>query len=566
MGCQQPDQESENSITPCPDQSRTFLLKSPRGRSLLRMQDFTLSQAYIRFDAVIAAIEPRLRNSTPGVRGYDGSALSRRLSQRLVEVGLNPFVRQAADRHARGLDPFSSQPSTIDCSGLKFDIREGLVTPTFLRWARAVSEFSAQWLRTLLMVIWHAATAPRTAAGKASLLFGVGVEDLAADGSDLRFVRFCRHGPIAPLRDAGRLIIECATEIKSSQADRFRYSRHPLFSLDREFPPGIRELLLFLVEHLAAAAAFFRASTVLPIFCLLARDLAIHALVSRLNRRGAIDSIVITNSNYHVQSLWMRALPGRRFRVHMVWYSQNSIPLVYRSNGVRSSVPNHRHIEVDEIWVWTAGFAGYLKETGVRGAVHVVGPIVWHLPERGHAISEGDDPRLLVFDVTPTTLAFIQKLGLTPRLYFHRLENARKFICDILEVRDELQRLLGRKVHAVLKHKRTPTPFHEHDYVTMVARLADANLVDLVPPETNLYSLIGRSTLVLAIPYSSPVHIAAHMGVPAVYYDPTEELLPIYEAGENVYFASGRSQLQKVVSGLLRSRALTNRNQRAQNE
>lgn len=513
------------------------------------MPEFTLNRAYSWFDRIITTAEPRLTDTVPGVLQYDRTALARRLSQRLVEIGLSSFIRQCADLDARGIDPLALQGRTITCDGLKLDLEAGRATPTVSRWVKSVAEFWAHWLRVLLASLWHAARAPRTGTTEpAGLLFGIGVEDLADEG----LARFCDEGPIMPLREAGQLIIECPLQVAHARATRIRYARNPWLCLDRLAPPMFLDLLRFLVEHLEVAGAFVRASLVHPLSCLLAKDLAYHALVARLNRCGAIASVVTTNSNYHAQPLWMRALPGRQFRSHMVWYSQNSVPLVYRTGDVRAIVPSHRYLEVDEMWVWTDGFAAYLRTTGARGTIHVVGPIIWHLPDAGPAAGPRNDPRIAVFDVTPFTLPYVRRLGLTPRLYYYHPENARKFIEDILEVRDELQRRLRRKISVALKHKRTPTPFHDQDYVATIRRLADTGRIDLIPPETDLYSLIRSSALVLAIPNSSPALIAAHMGVPAVYYDPTESLLPVHEFADRVHFASGKRELQEEISQLMR--------------
>jgi len=64
-----------------------------------------------------------------------------------------------------------------------------------------------------------------------------------------------------------------------------------------------------------------------------------------------------------------------------------------------------------------------------------------------------------------------------------------------------------------------------------------------VETETNLYSLIAGAAVVVVIPYSSPAYVAAQLGVPAIYYDPSGEIVPSQEPHPGVQFVAGPEAL-----------------------
>lgn len=512
---------------------------------------FNPALGYNRFAEIVKGVDPVVQGSAPSVTGYEGSVVARRVLQRIVEVGLHPFLQSAADRAQSGLDPFGPEAGTLRCGSLVFDLPGKRVAISPGLWLRSAGSFLVQWARVLWLVGRATVRRASVANGPATLVFGIGQDDLVQEGSDQRFAEYCQRGPLPPLITGSRLIVESQAAIRSSHPERLSYAKYPLFELLAECGVSPREFFRCLVEHVAIALNFLRASIAWPPFVLLARDFAFHALLAHLNRAAAIEATVITNSHYHVQPLWMRALPDRRFSTHMVWYSQNSIPFVYKMDGVRSYLPNHRYIELDHIWVWTRGFARYLNEVGVRGTCHAVGPILWYLPEEVPRAVAASALRITLFDVTPQTPAFTYRVGLI--FNYYRAQNVIAFVRDILAVRDGLQEEWGRRIEVVLKHKRIPTRVHEQAYLQWIRELNDSGRIRLVPPETNIYSLIAESAATVVMPYSSPVYVATALGVPAVFYDPTEDLVPTCEESEGVRFAAGVPQLRDVLSGLMRA-------------
>jgi hypothetical protein len=512
-------------------------------------RNFNPARGYALFDDICRSMERWVHRRAPGTLGYGQPVLARRLTQRLVELTLHPFLQQSGERYQSGLPPVPENERVLRCGGLTVGLDDGRVTPGPYLMVRSTLEFLSQWMRML----WVFARALRGRPKRKTayvVVFGVSVESVVAGGSDSQFARFLGSTELTPLRDAECLMIECPQPVKSVEPARIVYAKYPLFEILRRTSPAPGDAMTFLAEHFRALGAFLRVVLRLPVACVLARDFAFHALVQRLNDRGALDSIVFTNSHFHVQPLWMRERPGRRFSCHMVWYSQNSIPFVYRADGVQAPVPNFRHIDADCLWVWTEGFARYLESIGLRGPIRAAGPIVWSRPERAPVPAADGSLSVVIFDVTPQTPEFVYEVGL---LYnYYRSENVTKFVEDILTVRDELENQRGHRIRLVIKQKRNPNPRH-HDprYLKFIDGLVETGRLTMVPPDTEVFSLVQAASAIVVIPYSSPAYLGAFLGVPAVYYDPTEEIVPVYEASPWLQFAAGRFELRSKLAAAL---------------
>ncbi|MGH8616790.1 MAG: polysaccharide biosynthesis PFTS motif protein [Burkholderiales bacterium] len=500
------------------------------------------ARGYRAFEEFLQPVERVTMSVAPALGGYSHEVVGLRLMQRIVELAVYPYIQAAAASHARGAALPTPAAGSLKLGGLRF--RDNRVTVTPATWMRGVVDFCIQWIRVIACI----AGAGRDAIPvRATLLMGVGLADLTVDGSDARFIDFCRRGPLPPLRDATHLVVESTQRLTSSQPARVSYARQPLLALLRAHPPRGRDLLQFFGTHLAAAAAFFRHSFFCPLACLLARDLAFHAAAAALNQRGSLEAIVITNSYFQTQPLWMRALAARRFETHMVWYSQNTIPFVFRPDGTRSDLPHYRHMAVDAHWVWTEGYATYVRALDTGAKVHVVGPILWRLPEA--AAPAASTLSIAIFDVTPMHEDIAQKIGL-PRNYYATV-NMIAFLEQATSACERIATQLGRRVEVVLKHKRTHSDIHDTRYIEFVDRLATAGRIRLVSPQANLYSLIAASTAIIVVPYSSPAYVASALGIPAIYLDATDSIEATHEPAPFVDFASGEVVLAEKLSTAL---------------
>ncbi|MFN9490485.1 MAG: polysaccharide biosynthesis PFTS motif protein [Betaproteobacteria bacterium] len=490
---------------------------------------------YQQFEAILSRAERKISTTAPPLAGYPPEYVGRRLVQRIVELALYPCVQAAAANYVRGLEPIISTTYPLEIGGLRFHNDEVAVTRT--TWLRNVADFCAQWLRVLAYLAGLNRNA--ISAKRATLLSGVGLGDITVDGSDARFAGFCAHGSLSPIHNASHLIVECAQSLKSTNPGWISYARQPMLALFRAHPPRGRDLLCFLSRHIATALSFFRYCLSHPLASLLGRDMAYHAVASDLNRRGALENIAITNAHFHVQPLWMHSLPERQFKAHMLWCSQNTKPFVFKSERVLSHLPNYRHMMVDEHWVWTAGYAKYLTKLGIKAKINIVGPILWHLPEATSTTAH--TPSVTIFDVTPITETFSHQIGL-PRNYYSP-RNMIDFLEKVTLACERVAVRIKQPVLVFLKHKRHHAGVHDPRYIAFVDSLVSSGRIQLLSPQTNLYSLIAKSSAVVVAPFSSPAYVANRLEVPAIYFDATDSIEPTHDPAPFVSFTSDTNEL-----------------------
>lgn len=477
---------------------------------------------------------------------YPSLAFSRRLTQRVVEIGLIPYSELHATYFEDQLTLEKKQ--NLEFDGLKLNTKTGALSISLRLFFQSVIEFHIHWLHALFQVVLGLLHKSKRD-GSATLVFGVGIENIFVDGTDLRFINYCRYGVVEPLKQSKRLIVQAVTISQSTDSSYLEYSRFPLFALMRANPLKLSAFLMFLLQHFKTVLAYWVAVIRLPVVSLLGRDFAYHALAENLNQRNLIDSIVITNSNYSAQPLWMSNLPNRSFKTHMVWYAQNTVPIIYKSNPESVSIPNYYYMQVDIHWVWTKGYAEYLRSLGIKSDVIVVGPIVWHLaPDGLHEKIKSNEVVISVFDVTPVNNSFAEKIGLYGNYY--STNNMLSFIGGIEKLKSALEES-NNNVRVLLKHKRYYVNAHSKEYISYILDSIKLKVIELVDSQENIFSVIASSDLVIVVPYSSPAYIADFLNVPAIFYDSTELVFPVYEKTSNLNFASGDADLISKVKKVL---------------
>lgn len=510
------------------------------------LSKFNAATGYLGFDQCVRQVEAWASRTIPSLGCYNASTIAARSIQRVVEVALVPYLTLCAKHAEQGLPATPSENQHFECGGLIFDSGTGRVYPTLATKLRSLAEFGLHWLHVLKLFSFAALLRASNMPGSATLLFGVGAESIQGKDGDSQFIKYCRTGPIAPLTKATRLVIQSLAVIESSDKESVRYARFPLHKLVRLNPPNLFEYLHFLLCHIKYAAIYVGGMLHYPVICLLGRDFAYHAMVESLNDRQLIDAVVITNSSYSAQPLWMRNFPQRQFMTHMVWYAQNTIPFTFADNPVQAALPNNRHIVVDETWVWTHDYSEYLENLGVAGRFHVVGPILWRLPELiGLSRELSNEIVLMVFDVVPVTQKFAESIGIFRNYY--NADNMQLFLHGVMRTKELLTKRLHKHVKVILKHKRAYYAQNDADYIALVEHLRSTGDIELAPYGENMYSLVNQADIVIAIPYSSPVHVAHVLKIPSVYFDPASELLPTHSHVEDISFAAGQSELFQVI-------------------
>ncbi|HEY7985307.1 MAG TPA: hypothetical protein VIE17_00125 [Methylophilaceae bacterium] len=502
---------------------------------------------YVGFGRLVDRAAAWLDGAAVSVLDKEAIDVSRRLTQRLIEMTFMPFAQSTKQRSVLRHD--------IRLAGIAIDPEMGGVKLSLAALCRALVEYSAHWGLALVAIL--AGFLPHKNTAPATLVYGV---DISKPGknSDERFVDYCRNGPIQPLKDAGRLLIQSTVHQGILSNARWQYAKYPHLILVAEGRLGIYRRIRLLLTQLVAPLGYLNAVLRFPPMALLGRDFGLAPIMQALIDAHLIESCVITNSTGKVQPLWMRG--KRNFAVHMVWYSQNTRLHQYKNQAHEAQNPHIPYVTADVHWVWTEGYRDHLARIlKTQGDIRVVGPILWYLPE---ALSiKLERPCVAVFDVIPVTADAAFKLGI-PDSYFSP-RNAQKFLTDIVEACNSIGDLTGERPQIYLKHKReAASPLFDRSYLDLVSELASSGQICLLDPGENIFGMLAASDLCVAIPYTSPVHVATSVGTPAIYYDPTQSLQSgldqatdqIAEQGpeqtqglHSVHFIAEREQLETTI-------------------
>ena len=371
------------------------------------------------------------------------------------------------------------------------------------------------------------------------------------EGCDSRFVQFCQHGPIKALSSAKHIIVKTKKQPHNSIKSHVIYTSNPLIYLTGNYLQRSLRLSILFRHLLLTPLYYIKALINSPLNVLLSRDLSILPICSFLDKKKLIEAIIITTSSFTSQPLWMKGLTDQKFKLHMIWYSQNFIPKMYLGEQEAAHLPPARRMEVDVHWVWTEGFKSYLRQLGQTSEIQVVGPILWYLPDQ---ITEFDDTfiKIALFDVTPLPDG---KTAHGIARNYYSVTTMKKLITDILETCDEITALTGQKVLVLLKHKRAPkSGYHNSLYIEFIDQLLRLRPnFKLIDHQINLFGLLEKCHLSISIPYTSTAYVAAAVKKPTIFYDPFAELVPRHEKNEWVHFAGGPTDLKQLVGRLLKN-------------
>ena len=442
---------------------------------------------------------------------YPEMAIRRRLLQRVTDLAYEKL-----------LQGWTRQFGKVEgqVAGLHLDSR-GWFKPSMRLWVREMRYFLVLWTFTMLKIFKSLYSFDRTwSPGPAALVADLGA-NVSSNGSDARLVRFVECGPVTAMNVCSRWIFQTVRSFEVTDPRRFKYSRWPVLSLFEINRPSIGHWLWTLGRHFSHLARFVLLSLARPEFVLLSRDFALTAIYESLHRRHLIEGVFITDANYANQELFLAELPEKTADLHFVWHSQNVRGILVEGETFQWEYPQRRFMKMDQNWFWTPSFQKWLESHGLRAGMHAVGPIMFETPIP-ETVEHGDEIGLCVFDVTPTHEKWQIENG-WPFIYYNRDVSIR-FLEDILRVADELRAKTEKKVVVRLKHKRQYGPIHDRGYIEFVEKLATSGQLMIELPETNIFGLIHRSDLVLAIPFTSAALIAKVEGTKAAFYDPTGEV------------------------------------------
>ena len=105
--------------------------------------------------------------------------------------------------------------------------------------------------------------------------------------------------------------------------------------------------------------------------------------------------------------------------------------------------------------------------------------------------------------------------------HYYSTENSIKFLKDIMFIFKDLD------LEIYIKLKRN-NPEADKRYVDFIKRLGNEKNITIISSDVAPISLIDKSDIIIAPPFSSPCLIAEYFNKSAIYYDPTNKL-PLVE-------------------------------------
>jgi hypothetical protein len=491
------------------------------------------------FDFMIDNIELFfVKNVSFSTSVYSKDVIIPRVIQIISGLELPSFRREFSKDSNR--DVFDNK--VIKLKRFKYDTEVGSISINFVFFFKRVTNFISIWFYIIYISISTKDSGFYHKNFPITLLYGTQNFDFSKNPVD--FINFCKGGNIGPLIKSNFILLEGD---KSFNNQEFLYRKNPILALFSAKKLSLFEFFKFLFLHINAAFQYFKLIIKSPVFAILDEDFSYYAAVLVLNKKNAIKDIVLTVANHTFQPLWLSDIKGKKFKTHMLWYAKSTIWLdIYKFDDFRYTTrTTFRHIKIDETWSWTSDFSKYLKDIGVTGVFHDVGPILFYQPNNVEFFSNNNSINIVIFDATPRKIDFEDSAFGTRNTHIYgTLENLTIFLEDIISVSKSYGKLINKSVDLVLKHKREFHSFTDSRYIDLVDELSNKHKsLKVVSHDVNLYSLIGGSDLVIALPYSSTAYISDHLNTPAVFYDATRELIPVYEKGINIAFASGKHEL-----------------------
>ncbi|WP_082163984.1 polysaccharide biosynthesis PFTS motif protein [Methylophilus sp. TWE2] len=516
----------------------------------------TTAKSYRLFNHLSSRLQTALAKKMKHAFGFSASQLANRLTQRAIALALPAFMQlnatgkfQHEDDLSRSEDVLTTDVLAISAGSKGWHLQVG---PRFF-----FKNLADYYLHTFcnLCVLVYALTISKLkpVTSPATLVFGLSADSIDASNQYSAFIDFCKKSDISVLNHATRLFIHTAETRLPSKDGYLHFYRFPIYALMMGTPLSLVAFMQGLWQQAKNVAEFHLHLIKRPEIVMLAREIATLPMVAILNKKQAIENIVLTNSLYDAQPLWSRASKGRNFQTHMIFYSQNVVPFVYKDDPAPAPLPNNLFLRADHYWVWNDAFSRYLQnDLSLPGCFHVVGPVVWYLnhqTKKQRALQHSSF-KVTIFDVTPVSKAYSEKIGLIDNYYSSA--NCIAFIEHILEVVDRLKYEYGKNVQVSIKHKRGHRDIHDATYVQFIDRLVlDGRIVN-VPHTADLFELVNASDYVVVMPYSSPSIIADSLNIPSVYYDPSNSLVDVLERSADCRLICNKEDLFQNMAGVVK--------------
>jgi polysaccharide biosynthesis PFTS motif protein len=252
------------------------------------------------------------------------------------------------------------------------------------------------------------------------------------------------------------------------------------------------------------------------------------------------------SSDYIYKPLWLDIAELNGSEIYVYFYSANIEP------------PLPDHLDVAEFslltWpnylVWNLNHHNFLAKKIIRKSnITEEGPIFFS----DDALKEipqihSHKKTIAIFDITPFRKSRHATLGSYNELY--TFKPIKKFYIDLIN----LAKLRGYQI--ILKPKRQFSTLHHKGYINFLNEICKEDNIYIADGNINAERIIKISNVVISYPFTSTSLIAHHIGIPSIYYFPSNELplestiskeIPLIQSYQNLEhwfcnFESGANQ------------------------
>ena len=242
------------------------------------MRKYTTGAIYLEFDKLADLIEGWVSSKSPKVFRCSDVEVSRRLTQRIVEIISDDFTSYMQSSSSSPDDTLEK----VALNGINVCFHTGSIKISLKQYVSNIFLFGASWAQLFFSLLFKLlAKGPKNPV--AATLFmepNCGLEE-----SDAKFIEFCREKGIRPLSSAKILIVKSKSEPIIKNNDNFIYTSQPLVYFASSLLNRKHKFLL-LWCHLRALISFFLIFFKSPILVLLGRDLSYIPVCDYLERKN----------------------------------------------------------------------------------------------------------------------------------------------------------------------------------------------------------------------------------------------------------------------------------------
>ena len=307
------------------------------------------------------------------------------------------------------------------------------------------------------------------------------------------------------------ILIECREIWRTKQYSNLTVTLDiPLriFSLTFSLKLQIKLLIIFLRRLIVLIKSFNNSQYMYLIFKEYIFDENVYLSIVNKNQ---VDRIITGPGNYKYQPIIFEMSEFIVERV-MLWYSSNSVPLMYKSKKVENNARHWeiflKHMAIDTHWVWTNQHKKYLKKMTNSNILVKGSMLFYNCPEKLNYIKKYD---IVIFDITPQITKEYKDT-------IHSFLITKEFIEDIIESVKLVSKKLDMDISIYIKHKRAFGPIHSSRYIDYIDGLIKNRQLFLLPLGIDLYKTIAASKIIIAFPFTSPVIIGHELEVPSIHY------------------------------------------------